>query len=163
MNQPLVERFIEEVGMMLEVRAGTPRMAGRAIAWLLVCDPPEQSAAELAAVLQASKGSISTTTRMLLRMGLIERVRLRGERFDRFRASPQTWDDFLWEDERFSAPRRVLGLGLEALEDEPRSRRARLEEVDALYAWWERRLPELRREYLAERRSRSEDHRGAVA
>jgi len=153
MKELLVERFVEELAMQLELDAATPRMVGRVLGWLLVCDPPEQSAAELADRLQASKGSISTSTRVLLRIGLIERVRLRGERFDRFRARPEAWDDFLWREEQFSEPRRVLRLGLDALADEPAARRARLEELDAMYAWWEQRISQLREEYLAERRS----------
>jgi DNA-binding transcriptional regulator GbsR (MarR family) len=158
MNSALMERFVEELGMQLELEVGMPRMVGRAMGWLLVCDPPEQSAAELAESLQASKGSISTATRVLLRIGLIERIRFRGERFDRFRAQPEAWDEFLWSEDQFKAPRRVLRLGLEALADEPAERRARLEELDALYAWWERRIPELRQEYLADqRRVRGDD------
>jgi hypothetical protein len=47
----------------------------------------------------------------------------------------------------------VLRLGLEALGDEPPARRARLEELDSIYAWWERRIPQLREEYLADRRA----------
>jgi DNA-binding transcriptional regulator GbsR (MarR family) len=147
-----LEKFVEELGVLLEVEAGTPRMVGRTLGWLLVCDPPEQSAAELAELLQASKGSLSTATRVLLRMGLIERVRLRGERFDRFRAAPEAWDEFFWRDEQFKTPRRVLELGLEALAEEPPARSKRLQELDALYAWWEQRMPKLREEYLAERR-----------
>jgi hypothetical protein len=129
---------------------------------LLVCDPPEQSAADLRDALQASAGSISTATRVLLRTGLIERARLRGERFDRFRARPETWDQFLWREEQFSGPRRVMQLGLDALADEPDERRARLEELDSIYAWWEKRIGELREEYLADRhRARSKiDKRG---
>jgi len=138
--------------MQLELEAGAPRMVGRALGWLLVCEPPEQSATELAEFLQASKGSISTATRVLLRMGLIERTRVRGERFDRFRARPEAWDDFIWREDQFSAPRRVLRLGLEALADEPDERRERLQELDAIYAWWERRLPGLREEYMTDRR-----------
>jgi DNA-binding transcriptional regulator GbsR (MarR family) len=138
--------------MQLELEAGTPRMVGRAFGWLLVCDPPEQSAAELAESLQASKGSISTATRVLLQIGLIERVRLRGERFDRFRARPEAWDDYLWRTEQFSEPRKVVKLGLDALADEPPDCRTRLQELDAMYAWWEERMPALREEYLADRR-----------
>ncbi|HEY7933388.1 MAG TPA: MarR family transcriptional regulator [Solirubrobacteraceae bacterium] len=149
---PAIERFVEELGMQLELEAGAPRMVGRVLGWLLVCDPPEQSAAELAEMLQASKGSISTATRLLLRMGLIERVRTRGERFDRFNARPEAWDEYLWRDDQFAAPRRVLRLGLDALADEPASRRTRLEELDSIYAWWEQRMPSLREEYLAGRR-----------
>lgn len=151
MDEPAIERFVEDLGILLELEAGTPRMVGRALGWLLVCDPPEQSAAELAEMLQASKGSISTATRVLLRMGFIERVRFRGERFDRFRVQPEAWDEFFWRDEQFKTPRRVLQLGLDALADEPPARRARLKELDTIYAWWEKRMPSLREEYLAER------------
>lgn len=150
-NQALLERFVEEVGVMIELEAGAPRMVGRVLGWLLVCNPPEQSAAELAEHLQASRGSISTATRVLLRMGLVERVRLRGERFDRFEARPAAWDEVLWRREQFSLPRRVMRLGMEALADEPVERRGRLEEVDFMYAWWEERIEELHREYLADK------------
>src|SRR6516162_11727046 len=100
MDQVRVERFVEELGVLLELEAGAPRMVGRVLGWLLVCDPPEQSAAEVAQRLQASKGSISTATRVLLRMGMIERVRLRGERFDRFLARPEAWDEYLWREDQ---------------------------------------------------------------
>ncbi|HUB75340.1 MAG TPA: transcriptional regulator [Solirubrobacteraceae bacterium] len=152
MNKAAMERFVEQLGMQFELEAGAPRMVGRVFGWLLVCDPPEQSAAELAQALQASRGSISTATRVLMRLGLIERGRARGERFDRFRAHPEAWDEHLWREDQFSAPRRVIAAGLEALADEPPARRARLQELDSIYAWWERRLPALREEYEAERR-----------
>jgi DNA-binding transcriptional ArsR family regulator len=151
MNEPALERFVEELGIQFELEGGTPRMVGRVFGWLLVCEPPEQSAAELAERLQASKSSISTATRVLLRMGLIERVRIRGERFDRFIALPQAWDEYLWREDQFSAPRRVLRLGMDALGDEPATRRARLKELDSIYAWWERRITKLREEYLTDR------------
>jgi hypothetical protein len=151
MDEPAIERFIEEVGVMLELEAGTPRMVGRVLGWLLVCDPPEQSARELAGRLQASKSSISMATRLLLRVGYIDRVRFRGERFDRFQARPESWETLFWREEQFSGPRRVIRLGLDALADEPPARRARLEELDAIFAWWQERIGTLREEYLAER------------
>jgi DNA-binding transcriptional ArsR family regulator len=151
MDQAAIDRFVEEVGVMLEQDVAAPRMVGRVLGWLLVCDPPEQSAAELREALGASKGSISTATRLLLRMGYIERSRVRGERFDRFRARPEAWDETFWRTEQFSGPRRTLRLGLDALADEPAERRERLEELDAMFAWWEERIPRLREEFLAER------------
>jgi hypothetical protein len=163
-NEAGIERFVEELGMQFELEAGAPRMVGRVLGWLLVCDPPQQSASELAKRLQASKGSISSATRVLVRMGLIERVRTRGERFDRFIARPEAWDDYLWRDDQFKAPRRVLHLGLDALSDEPPARRRRLEQLDSIYEWWERRLPQLHEEYLHDRRRASprEAKRGAA-
>jgi DNA-binding transcriptional regulator GbsR (MarR family) len=151
MDQAKIERFLEELGVMLELEVGAPRMVGRVLGWLLVCDPPQQSAAELADRLQASKGSISTATRVLLRMGLIERTRFRGERFDRFQAMPDAWDEFLWRQEQFSEPRRVVRMGLDALADEPAERRARLEDLDWMYAWWQERIGGLHEQYLADR------------
>ena len=58
--QPTAEElaFVEDVAVFLE-SFGLLRMAGRILAWLLICEPPEQSAADLARVLQASKGAIS--------------------------------------------------------------------------------------------------------
>ena len=152
MDKVGIERFIEELGVQFELEAVAPRMFGRVLAWLLVSDPPEQSAAELADALQASKGSISTATRVLLRIGLVERVRNRGERFDRFRAQPAAWDEVLWRSDQFERPRQVLRIGLDALADEPAARRARLEEMESIYAWWAERIPKLHEEYLAERR-----------
>jgi DNA-binding transcriptional regulator GbsR (MarR family) len=159
-NQAAVEKFIEASGIQLELDVGAPRMVGRVLGWLLICDPPEQSAAELAENLQASRGSISTATRVLIRTGLIERVRHRGERFDRFVARPEGWDKMMWDESQVAEPRRVLQLGLDALRDEPRERRERLEELDRMYLWWEKRLPELREEYLEHRRRERENTRG---
>ncbi len=152
-NQAAIERFVEQLGMQFELEYGLPRMVGRVYGWLLVCEPHEQSAAELARMLQASKGSISMATRVLLRQGMIERTRVPGERFDRFRVRTDALDDYIWRIEQFSEPRRVLRSGLDALADEPPERRARLHELDSIYAWWERRLPGLREEYLADRRA----------
>jgi DNA-binding transcriptional regulator GbsR (MarR family) len=159
-NQAAVEKFIEASGIQLELDVGAPRMVGRVLGWLLICDPPEQSAAELADQLQASRGSISTATRVLIRTGLIERVRRRGERFDRFVARPEGWDAMMWDESQVAEPRRVLQLGLDALKDEPSERRERLEELDRMYLWWEKRLPELRQEYLEHRRREQQSKRG---
>jgi DNA-binding transcriptional regulator GbsR (MarR family) len=66
-------------------------MAGRVYGALLVADPPEMSADELASMLKASRGSISTSTRMLELMGLVERLSKLGERRDYFRNRPGAW------------------------------------------------------------------------
>src|SRR5262249_53984399 len=77
-RQPLAQaaaerQFVEEFGLCFE-QGGLPRIAGRILAWLLICEPHEQSAEDLACAINASKGSVSTMTRMLAEMGMIERV-----------------------------------------------------------------------------------------
>src|SRR5512142_2974957 len=86
--------FVEDVGLFFE-QMGYPRMAGRILGWLLICDPPQQSSEQLAQVLLASKGSLSTMTRLLIQIGLIERVALPGERRDYFRLKPGAWPQLI--------------------------------------------------------------------
>ena len=67
------KHFVEDISLYFE-QMGLPRMAGRVLGVLLICDPPAQSLTDLCEILQASKSSVSTTTRLLTEMGLIERV-----------------------------------------------------------------------------------------
>src|SRR5262245_10612167 len=80
----LLRHFVEEMGLHFEY-GGIPRMAGRIFGHLLVCDPPEQSAEELARSIQASRASVSTMSRLLIQTGLIERQVFPGKRHDLFR------------------------------------------------------------------------------
>src|SRR5262245_55117434 len=119
-------------------------MAGRVFAWLLVCEPPLQSAAELAAALQASKGSISTMTALLVRARLIERVAIPGERRDYFRVRPRAMSELMLEaTARLTAFRRLSEAGLRLLATAPPVRRERLEDVHAVAVFLEREYPAL--------------------
>ena len=89
-------------------------MTGRVLGWLLVCDPVEQTAAQLAEALEASAGSISGATGMLVRAGLVDRMHIRGERADRFRLRPEAWDEQV-RDQGIAEARALLAQGLEAL------------------------------------------------
>ena len=83
-------QYIEEVGIALE-GPGLPRMLSRVVGALLLADPPELSADRLAADLQASLGTISTSTRGLEEMGIVERVHKAGDRKQYFRLRPEAW------------------------------------------------------------------------
>lgn len=75
--------FIERAGLTFEAE-GLPRMAGRILGRLMICDPPEQSIADLMDALKASNGSISTMTRYLENQGYIKRISMPGARRDYF-------------------------------------------------------------------------------
>lgn len=151
-------KFIDATGEWMSKAYGMPPMFGRVFAWLLVCDPPEQTAAQLAEALGASKGSISGATGMLVRFKMVDRLHVRGERADRFRVRPEAWDDQL-RDQGIEQARAVLKLGREALEGAPPVRRARLEELDAFYSWWESRIPALLDEWQEIKRTIWSDKR----
>jgi DNA-binding transcriptional ArsR family regulator len=145
--------FVDAVGTWVSKSYAMPQMTGRLLGWLLVCEPVEQTAAQLAEALDASKGSISGATGMLVRAGLVDRLHVRGERADRFRLRPGAWDEQLLDQPATDQARALLARGLEALDGEPASRRARLEELDAFYAWWQVRAPQLWDEWQEHKRT----------
>ncbi|HEX6308490.1 MAG TPA: hypothetical protein VFZ69_09905 [Longimicrobiales bacterium] len=72
------ERFIERVSQIVE-QDGLTRIAGRIFGCLLLSAEP-QSLEDLAKAVQASRGSISQETRLLERLGALERVTRAGDR-----------------------------------------------------------------------------------
>ncbi len=131
--------FVEEMGQVLASYGMTP-MAGRMWGWLLICEPPEQTAAEIADALQASRGAISGTARILATAGMIQRSTRRGDRREYFSAPPETFDSFLEGAGRiYRRFREMAERGLEAIADRPASSRARLQELRDVFAFVNRR------------------------
>lgn len=134
-------QFIEEVGLSFE-SVSLPRMAGRVFGWLLISNPPHQSPAELADVLQASKGSISTMTRLLVQLSLIERISLPGQRRDYFRIKPNAWAELSKQRlAQITAFRKLAEQGLKLLEQDEPLLSQRLEEMRDVHTFWEQELP----------------------
>ena len=143
--------FVEEMGQFLGSSGMTP-MAGRMWAWLLICEPPEQTASDLAEALHASRGAISGTARLLASAGLIRRMRRRGDRREYFTAPPGALRSLLTgAGASYRRFREITEDGLVALADRPPSARARLQEVHDAYLFFEREYPALIERYLAGR------------
>ncbi len=135
------KHFAEDVGLVFE-QEGMPRMAGRILGWLLICETPQTSLQELAEVLRASKGSISTMSRMLIQMRLAERVSLPGHRRDYVRLKPGSWSEWFAEEvAKISSMRELAERGLEMLDGKPASVRERLAEMRDLFAFLEQEYP----------------------
>jgi DNA-binding transcriptional regulator GbsR (MarR family) len=144
--------FIEDVGLLLE-RGGTPRMAGRIVGWLLICDPPHQSTSQLVQVLGASKASISTMTRLLIQMGLVEQVGVPGQRRDHFRIKSGAWNELMREVlEEITIGRQLADRGLELLEGKSAELKQRLREAREMYAFFEEEYPALLERWGRERK-----------
>ncbi len=137
------KRFVEEVGMFFE-QTGVPRMAGRILGQLIISDPPHQCTNELSEALTASKGSISTMTRLLIQIGLIERLSLPAVRYDFFRIRPGAWTHMIKQSgAQLTAFRQLAERGLELLENKSPLSRQWLEEMREMYAFFEREFPTL--------------------
>ncbi|GIW26008.1 GbsR/MarR family transcriptional regulator [Meiothermus sp.] len=147
-----LHHFVEEFALAYEA-AGIPRTAGRILGWLMVCDPPEQTASQLAEALGASKASISTMTRLLLQMHLIERVPKRGSRQTHFCIRPDTWSRSVQQGlSSLSRYRALAEQGLRLLQEAPPARGERLREMRDLYAFFEEELQGLFERYERSKR-----------
>ena len=140
--------FIEEVGVVFE-QTGLPRMAGRLFGWLLISDPPYQSPGELAEVLRASKGSISTSIRLLAQMGFIERHVIPGSRHDNFRLPQDAIKKIIRHglEQEITMFRSLSERGLELTKNIPAKRKAWLKEMRSRYAYLEECFPNLLEQY----------------
>ena len=149
------KHFVEEVGIAFE-QTGLPRAAGRIFGWLLISDPPQQSVSELTEALMASRGSISSMARLLIQIGLIERISLPGVRHEYFHLRPDAWQHMIkhgLEDE-ITMFRQLAEHGLELLADKNPLTREGLEEMRDIYIFFEREFPALMESWEKERKEK---------
>jgi hypothetical protein len=143
--------FADHAGRFYARRYGMAPMVGRLLGYLAVCDPREESIAELADALLASRSAIAGAVNTLETLGLIRRSRAAGERMDRVRidmSSPQATGFDLSE---YQGQGELAREGLRLLEDAPPERRAILLEWAAFADFLVERLPVLEQEWKERR------------
>jgi DNA-binding transcriptional regulator GbsR (MarR family) len=148
---PGESQFVEEMGQFLGSLGMTP-MSGRMWGWLLICEPVEQTAADIAEALQASRGAISGTARLLANAGLIRRATRPGDRREYFSAPPEALDSMLASAGAiYRQMREIAERGLLATADRAPDARARLQEFHDVMTFVEREVPRLIRAFLTQR------------
>lgn len=85
-----VAHVVEKFAALFETY-GFPRMSGRILTQLMVSEGLGLTATELAEALQVSAAAVSTSTTYLVQVGLVEKVRLPGERRDRYHLPDDAW------------------------------------------------------------------------
>jgi DNA-binding transcriptional regulator GbsR (MarR family) len=126
--------FIEESGLVLE-KLGMTRMAGRVFGYLMICDEDQVSFDDIRKALDASKGSISATTKQLVFSKLVEQVSIPGDRKTYFRISRKKAGGMLKERLKlFTMFSELLskGLSIKQKDDEVSDW---LLEVSTFYSW----------------------------
>lgn len=127
--------FAEEIGGCFD-QWGLPRIPGRILGWLLVCEPAHQSAEELAEALTTSRGSISMATQMLIRSGSVERHPVPGSRRVHYRLRPGFWLNEAADKARAAGEWvKLAERGLSVLDDAPEASRTRLREMRDMYSF----------------------------
>jgi len=131
----------EESGIFFE-KMDFPRVAGKIWGWLLKSDSPHQSAGEIADAVRVSRDSISTMTRLLMQMGLIEGVGLPGQRSGFYRVKSGGFSEMLRMKMQFTTEiRKIAEHSLEMLKGEPAGVRSRLQEYRDPCIFFEREFP----------------------
>ena len=147
--------YADHMGRFYARRYGYPPMVGRVLGYLLVCDPREQSIAELSDALLASRSAITQALAVLERIGVVRRSRAAGERMDRVAIDFASAQAQGFDTSEYRELGEMAREGLAVVGDAPPERRAALlgmaaladflvDRLGALQAEWDEHLAELR-------------------
>ena len=143
-RQRLLE-WVEEVAAFFARSNGWPPITGRILGWLMVCDPPEQSAGEIAAAIGASRASLTTTMRLLTTVGLVRRGSRPGGRTSYYCVEDDAWEKVIQQ--RLVATREFCAIAQEGLRlvGPETARAARLRDAYEMFDWFGHMLAQARR------------------
>lgn len=144
--------FADHTGRFYARRYAFPPMAGRLLGYLAVCDPPEQTIAELAEALLASRSAITGAVKTLEAMHVIQRSRSAGERMDRVRIDMSSPQAMGMETTEYEELGQLAREGLEVLRDAPAERRAVLLEMSAFADFLVEQMVRLEGDWRARRK-----------
>lgn len=145
--------FADHTGRLYARRYGMAPMVGRLLGYLAICDPREQSIAELAEALLASRSAITGAINTLDHLGLIRRSRAAGERMDRIWIDMSSTHATGFDVTEYKEQGDLAREGLALLAGEPPERRALLLEWAAFADFLVARLPEVEKDWKAHRES----------
>lgn len=142
--------FVEAFSLKIE-ETGHPRIYGQILGWLIVCDPDYQSFSDLKENLGISKASVSNITRILLEKGLIEKVRIPGNRQIHFKLNEKALSRFFKKQIKITLDlNEILNEGLDLLIKEGKTDIARIKYAADFHAFLARELPLLVKKFNSE-------------
>jgi DNA-binding MarR family transcriptional regulator len=145
--------FADQFGRFFARQYAMPPATGRVAGWLLICDPPAQTAAEIAEALQMSRSAVGSAAGWLEKVGMLRRTRTPGERADRVMIHPSYGVQALETPGEYEALAALTRHGLQLIADASVERRARLVEMTALSEFLIVRMPQLAAEWREHRES----------
>ena len=142
----------EELALVLTSH-GLQRMTSRVLAALLFTEATTMTAADLAERLQASAGAISGAVKMLISVGLAERVPAPGSRRDHYRLRDDAWTVlYTTQNEIMGAIRQAATDGIAATATDSPAR-LRLTEMRDFYDFMLAEIPEVLERWRSQRLS----------
>ena len=149
-----VADVVQEVGVWFS-SLGIPRAAGQMFGYLLVSDPAEQSASEIAEGIGISRASVSSSARLLVSMNALEERHKVGDRKTYYRLRSSWWIEIAtakqsgFEQLATMARRTRAAGGL--------SRTDGLDELVAFSDFWSTEIPKLAERWYRLRETGKED------
>jgi DNA-binding transcriptional regulator GbsR (MarR family) len=134
--------WAERVATFFAEHYGLPPITGRILGWLMICDPAEQSAGEIAAAIGASRASLTTNMRLLIGSGLVRRLTRPGGRATYYRIDDGMWDAVIRR--RIASMMSFSRITLEGMElvGPDTARAARLRAAHDFFDWMAKLLAE---------------------
>jgi DNA-binding transcriptional regulator GbsR (MarR family) len=126
-------------------------MVGRVLGYLLVCEPRDQTIAELSEALLASRSAITGALSVLERTDAVRRSRAAGERMDRVRIDMSSAQARGFDISEYQELSDLAREGMEVLSDAPPERRAELLELAAFAEFLVESTQALRKDWEARR------------
>jgi hypothetical protein len=143
--------FTDRVAAFYAQEYGFPPVAGRLLGYLLICQPPRQSIADLSEELQASRTAITSAITLLERYHAVQRTRSAGQRADVVGLDPQALDPTGFAAESYRTQAALAREALILLADPDSDRRAVIAEAAEFYDFLAERMPALLAEWHVRR------------
>lgn len=138
-NDDVLE-WVEQMAKYLWDQDRMPMIAGRILGWLMICDPPEQSAGEISRAIGASRASLTSNLRMLGSVGFLSEHTRPGHRSVYYRAAEDAFGRMIARQlESMRRMREILQAGA-VLAAGDADRGERLHEAIEAFSWLERTL-----------------------
>lgn len=125
--------WCDRVGDYFASNAGLPLITGRTMAWLMICEPSEQSPADISAALSVSRASLTSSLGTLVASGLVRRISRSGSRARFYRIVDDAWGVALRQ--RLHSMGAFVSL-IEAGQHLSDRGNSRLHAVEEVYRWF---------------------------
>lgn len=130
--------WVERVAKYCADQDGVPLIAGRILGWLVICDPPEQSAARIAEAIGASRASLTTNLRLLGSVGFLRQTTKPGDRTVYYRLDDDAWETVVRRQiASLASFGDIMRDGADLVGHEP-GRASRLRAAQDVFGWLER-------------------------
>ncbi|GAB3430966.1 GbsR/MarR family transcriptional regulator [Flindersiella endophytica] len=132
-----VLEWVERIAKYVWDQDRMPMIAGRIFGWLMICDPPEQTAAQIAEAIGASRASLTNNLRLLGQIGFLTQRTRPGDRSVYYRADEAAFGRMIRQQiESMGELREILAGGADLAG--PAERGRRLREATEVFGWLER-------------------------